>query len=58
MTLALYDHIQQLRAELRGCLFTRSERAAVVSELAEAIRQQALADRELDEAVAQLRAGE
>ena len=25
--IALYDHIQQLRAELRGCCFTRRERA-------------------------------
>ena len=27
--ITLYDHIQELRAELRGCYFTRSERAAV-----------------------------
>ena len=25
--IALYDHIQELRAELRGCSFTRRERA-------------------------------
>ena len=30
----LYDHIQELRAELRGCRFTRRERAAVEAELA------------------------
>ena len=34
--IALYDHIQELRAELRGCL-TRRERAAVQAELAAAI---------------------
>jgi hypothetical protein len=27
--IGLYDHIQELRAELRGCGFTRRERAAV-----------------------------
>ena len=35
--IALYDHIQELRAELRGCYFTRRERAAVQAELATAI---------------------
>ena len=25
--IALYDHIQELRAELRGCVMTRRERA-------------------------------
>jgi hypothetical protein len=38
--IALYDHIQELRAELRGCL-TRRERAAVRAELAAAIAAQA-----------------
>jgi hypothetical protein len=37
--ITLYDHIQELRAELRGC--TRSERAAVKAELAKAIVEQA-----------------
>jgi hypothetical protein len=46
--IALYDHIQELRAELRGCRFTRRERAAVEAELAEAVRQQAELDRALD----------
>ena len=27
--IALYDHIQELRAELKGCQFTRRQRAAV-----------------------------
>jgi hypothetical protein len=35
--ITLYDHIQELRAELRGCYFTRRERAAVEAELAEAL---------------------
>jgi hypothetical protein len=43
--IALYDHIQELRAELRGCRFTRSERAAIEAELAAALAQQAALDR-------------
>jgi hypothetical protein len=35
--MALYDHIQELRAELRGCIMTRRERAAIKAELAAAI---------------------
>jgi hypothetical protein len=50
----LYDHIQMLRAELRGCRFTRRERAAVEAELAQAVREQAERDRALDEALAAL----
>ena len=34
------DHIQELRAELRGCL-ARRERAAVEAELAKALVEQA-----------------
>ena len=45
--IALYDHIQQLRAELRGCCFTRRERA----ELAKAITDQAKLDRAFDAAL-------
>jgi hypothetical protein len=41
----LYDHIQELRRELRGCYFTRRERAAVQAELANAIAEQAEIDR-------------
>ena len=48
--IALYDHIQELRAELRGCM-TRRERAAVQAELAAAIAAQA----ELDGAAEALR---
>ena len=49
--ITLYDHIQQLRAELRGCYFTRRERAAVQAELANAIARQAEVDRAFDTAL-------
>jgi len=50
----LYDHIQELRRELRGCYFTRRERAAVEAELANAVKQQAEIDRAFDAALAAL----
>ena len=43
--IALYDHIHELRAELRGCCMTRRERAAVQAELARAIAAQTEIDR-------------
>ena len=43
--ITLYDHIQELRAELRGCFMTRRERAATQAELARAIAAQAEIDR-------------
>ena len=46
--IALYDHIQELRAELRGCCMTRRERAAVQAELARAIAAQAELDRAVE----------
>jgi hypothetical protein len=46
--IALYDHIQQPRAELSGCYFTRRERAAVQAELAQALTKQAELDRAFD----------
>jgi hypothetical protein len=49
--ITLYDHIQQLRAELRGCYFTRRERAAVKAELGRAIAEQAEVDRAFDAAL-------
>ena len=42
--IALYDHIQELRAELRGCCMTRRERVAVQAELAKAVAAQAELD--------------
>ena len=47
----LYDHIQELRAELRGCVMTRRERAQVQAELAKAIEEQAELDRAFDAAI-------
>lgn len=49
--IALYDHIQQLRAELRGCYMTHRERAGVQAELASAIAEQADLDRAFDRAL-------
>jgi hypothetical protein len=46
--ISLYNHIQELRAELRGCYFTRRERAALQAELAKAIAEQAELDRAFD----------
>jgi hypothetical protein len=43
--IALYDHIQELQAELRGCIMTRRERAAVEVELIAAIAAQNEHDR-------------
>jgi len=48
--IALYDQIQELRAELRSCHMTRRERVAVQAELARAAAAQA----ELDRAAAAL----
>jgi len=50
--ITLYDHIQELRAELWGCLFTPRERAAVEAELAQALAEQAELDRAFDCALA------
>ena len=49
--IALYDHIQELRAELRGCYFTRRERAKVQAELTRALAEQAELDRAFDRAI-------
>ena len=49
--ITLYDHIQELRAELRGCYFTRRERAALQVELAKANAEQAELDRAFDAAL-------
>ena len=46
--IALYDHIQELRAELNGCIMTRRERANAQHELAKALAEQACLDQELD----------
>ncbi len=46
--IALYDHIQALRAELRSCYLTQRERAEAEAELARAIAEQAEIDRAFD----------
>ena len=56
--ITLYDHIQELRAELRGCHFTRHERAAVQAELARAMAEQAELDRAFDLALEALQPAE
>jgi hypothetical protein len=52
--ITLYDHIQELRAELRGCYMTRRERASVQTELTRAVAEQAELDRAFDAALAAL----
>ena len=49
--ITLFDHIQELRAELRGCYFTHRERAAVQADLAKAIAGQAELDHAFDAAL-------
>ena len=49
--IALYDHIRELRAELRGCALTRRERAQAQAELVKAIEEQAQLDRAFDRAL-------
>jgi hypothetical protein len=49
--ITLYDHIQELRAEIRGCRFTRRERAAVEAELAKAVVEQAELERAFEAAL-------
>ena len=52
--LALYDHIQELRAELRGCDLMRLERADTEAELVKSITEQAQLDRQFDEIRAEI----
>ena len=55
--ITLYDHIQELRAELRGCVMTHRERTQAQIELAKAIEEQAELDRAFDAAI-EAQAGE
>jgi hypothetical protein len=48
----LYDTIQELRLELKGCLMTQAERKTAEAELARAIAEHAEIDWELDCALA------
>jgi len=52
--MTLYDHIQELRAELRGCRMSRRERLRVETELSKAIAEQAKIDRAFDRALDEL----
>ncbi len=47
--IALYDHIQELKAELGSCIMTRRERANVEQELALAMAEHDAVERALDE---------
>ena len=49
--ITLYDHIQELRREARGCHMTHREHTALQAELASAIAEQAELDRAFDLAV-------
>ncbi len=49
--IALYDHIQELRAELRGCYLTRRERAPCRRSWRRPSREQAELDRAFDRAL-------
>jgi hypothetical protein len=51
--MAVYDQIQELRAELASCLMTRRERASAKAELNCLIAEQARLERELDAALAE-----
>ena len=48
--IALYDHIQELRAELGSCIMTRRERATAERELAQAIAEHGATELALDDA--------
>lgn len=46
--LTIYDEIQQLRAELSTCIFTRTARAAAQAHLEKLLAEQAEIDRKFD----------
>jgi len=50
--LTIYDQIQELRAELAGCILTRCERAIAQAELNKLLAEQAALDHECDTAIA------
>jgi hypothetical protein len=51
--LTTYDQIQDLRAELAGCILTRRERAQAQAELKKLVAEQAKLDRAFDAALAE-----
>jgi hypothetical protein len=50
--LTIYDQVQELRAELAGCLLTRRERSQTQAELKKLIAEQAKLDRVFNAALA------
>jgi hypothetical protein len=50
--LTTYDQIQDLRAELAGCILTRRERAQAQAELKKLVVEQAKLDHTFDAALA------
>jgi len=52
--LTIYDQIQELRAELAGCILTRCERAAAQVQLNKLLAEQAILDSKFDAAIAAL----
>jgi hypothetical protein len=51
--MAVYDQIQELRAELANCIMSRRERASAKAELNRLIAEQARLERELDATLAE-----
>jgi hypothetical protein len=51
--MSIYQHIEELHAELAGCLLTKTERAAIKAELAAAIAQAAKISGQTEKAVPQ-----
>jgi hypothetical protein len=51
--LTTFDQIQDLRAELAGCILTRRERAQAQAELKKLVVEQAKLDRAFDAALAE-----
>jgi len=49
--LTTYDQIQDLRAELAGCILTRRERARAQAELTRLVAEQTKLDRAFDAAL-------
>jgi hypothetical protein len=55
--IALYDHIQELKAELRHCRMTHRERADAENELAQVIAEHNALESEFDGAFEMLQSG-
>lgn len=52
--MTLYDHIQELRAELANCIMTPAERTKLKIELIEALAKQAQIDAQFEQGLAAL----